>query len=87
LLGECRGWSVGEEYREALFRAGLCFRLGSGVGVLHAFGHERFLAGAGGEAVVKIFDLRMCNTYSYLTVRVAHAQVEDLDHGFAAGSG
>lgn len=33
---------------------------------LHAFGHNHFLAGAGGEAIVKIFDLRMCNTYNYL---------------------
>lgn len=41
---------------------------------LHAFGHERFLAGAGGEAVVKIFDLRMCNTYSYLDAQVPTSQ-------------
>jgi hypothetical protein len=41
---------------------------------LHAFGHERFLAGAGGEAVVKIFDLRMCNTYSYLDAQVPASQ-------------
>lgn len=33
---------------------------------LRALGHDRFLAGAGGDAVLKIFDLRMCNTYSYL---------------------
>jgi hypothetical protein len=37
---------------------------------LHAFGHNHFLAGAGGEAVIKIFDLRMCNTYSYLDAQV-----------------
>ncbi|KGO67136.1 hypothetical protein PITC_020420 [Penicillium italicum] len=43
---------------------------------LHAFGHERFLAGAGGEAVVKIFDLRMCNTYSYLDAQVPASQAE-----------
>ncbi|KAI2708377.1 hypothetical protein CBS147332_6438 [Penicillium roqueforti] len=41
---------------------------------LHAFGHDRFLAGAGGEAVVKIFDLRMCNTYSYLDAQVPDSQ-------------
>jgi hypothetical protein len=38
---------------------------------LHAFGHNHFLAGAGGEAIVKIFDLRMCNTYSYLDAQVS----------------
>jgi WD40 repeat protein len=37
---------------------------------LHAFGHNHFLAGAGGEAIVKLFDLRMCNTYSYLDAQV-----------------
>ncbi|KAJ5308829.1 hypothetical protein PENANT_c013G06176 [Penicillium antarcticum] len=37
---------------------------------LHTFGHNHFLAGAGGDAVVKIFDMRMCNTYSYLDTQV-----------------
>ncbi|KAJ6082613.1 hypothetical protein N7499_007487 [Penicillium canescens] len=37
---------------------------------LHTFGHNHFLAGAGGEAIVKIFDMRMCNTYSYLDAQV-----------------
>jgi WD40 repeat protein len=37
---------------------------------LHTFGHNHFLAGAGGDAVVKIFDMRMCNTYSYLDAQV-----------------
>jgi hypothetical protein len=37
---------------------------------LHTFGHNHFLAGAGGDAVVKIFDMRMCNTYSYLNAQV-----------------
>ncbi|KAJ5964222.1 uncharacterized protein N7479_004098 [Penicillium vulpinum] len=41
---------------------------------LHAFGHERFLAGAGGEALVKIFDLRMCNTYDYLDAQIPASQ-------------
>lgn len=40
---------------------------------LHTFGHDRFLAGAGGEAVLKIFDLRMCNSYSYLGARLPSA--------------
>ncbi|KAB8232192.1 F-box protein [Aspergillus alliaceus] len=35
------------------------------------FGHDRFLAGAGGDAVVKIFDLRMPKTYSYTDARVS----------------
>ncbi|KAJ5601258.1 hypothetical protein N7510_010792 [Penicillium lagena] len=33
---------------------------------VQVFGHDRFLAGAGGDAVLKIFDLRMQSTYSYL---------------------
>lgn len=33
---------------------------------VHPFGHDRFVVGAGGDAVVKFFDLRMHNTYSYL---------------------
>lgn len=33
---------------------------------VHPFGQDRFLAGAGGDAVVKIFDLRMRNSYDYL---------------------
>ncbi|KAI9931759.1 hypothetical protein MW887_010338 [Aspergillus wentii] len=33
---------------------------------IHPFSHDRFLVGAGGDAVLKIFDLRMPNTYSYL---------------------
>ncbi|KAJ5374095.1 hypothetical protein N7517_006101 [Penicillium concentricum] len=43
---------------------------------LHAFGHERFLAGAGGEGLVKIFDLRMYNTYSYLDAQVPTSQLQ-----------
>ncbi|CAI7621530.1 unnamed protein product [Penicillium glandicola] len=45
---------------------------------LHTFGHERFLAGAGGEAVVKIFDLRMCNTYDYLDAQVPTSQSQSI---------
>jgi hypothetical protein len=33
------------------------------------FGHDRFVVGAGGDAVVKIFDLRMPNTYNYLNAK------------------
>lgn len=33
---------------------------------IHPFGHNRFLAGAGGNAILKIFDLRMSSTYNYL---------------------
>lgn len=33
------------------------------------FGHDRFVVGAGGDAVVKIFDLRMPNTYNYLDAK------------------
>ena len=36
---------------------------------VHPFGHDRFVVGAGGDAVVKFFDLRMHNTYSYLNGR------------------
>ncbi|KAJ5746564.1 hypothetical protein N7520_011746 [Penicillium odoratum] len=34
------------------------------------FGHDRFLAGAAGNAILKIFDLRMSKTYSYLNTHV-----------------
>ncbi|KAJ5455394.1 hypothetical protein N7475_010515 [Penicillium sp. IBT 31633x] len=37
---------------------------------LHAFGHNHFLAGAGGEALVKIFDMRMDNAYNYLDAQI-----------------
>ncbi|KAJ5893803.1 hypothetical protein N7495_005494 [Penicillium taxi] len=33
---------------------------------VHPFGNDHFLAGTGGNALLKIFDLRMGNTYSYL---------------------
>lgn len=36
---------------------------------LQQFGHDHFLAGSGGDALVKIFDLRMDKTYSYLEAR------------------
>lgn len=39
---------------------------------IHPFGHDRFVVGAGGDAVVKFFDLRMHNTYSYLNGRFPH---------------
>ncbi|KAJ6129989.1 hypothetical protein N7512_002769 [Penicillium capsulatum] len=38
---------------------------------VHPFGQDRFLAGAGGDAVVKIFDLRMRNSYSYLDAQTS----------------
>lgn len=41
---------------------------------LHAFGHSHFLAGSGGEAIVKIFDLRMSNTYNHLDAQNATSQ-------------
>ncbi|KAJ5084717.1 hypothetical protein NUU61_009296 [Penicillium alfredii] len=41
---------------------------------VHTFGHDRFLAGAGGDAVLKIFDLRMSNTYSYLDAQAPPAK-------------
>ncbi|KAJ5106439.1 hypothetical protein N7456_003114 [Penicillium angulare] len=40
------------------------------------FGHDRFLAGAGGNAVLKIFDLRMSKTYSYLDAQVPPVQTK-----------
>ncbi|KAJ5121940.1 hypothetical protein N7448_003073 [Penicillium atrosanguineum] len=39
---------------------------------VHPFGHDRFLAGSGGDALVKIFDLRMDKTYDYLDAQVSH---------------
>ncbi|KAL2797145.1 hypothetical protein BJX66DRAFT_113057 [Aspergillus keveii] len=36
---------------------------------IHPFSHDRFVLGAGGDAVVKIFDLRMPSTYDYLNAR------------------
>lgn len=39
---------------------------------LQPFGQDRFLAGAADNAIVKIFDLRMSNTYSYLDAHVPH---------------
>jgi WD40 repeat protein len=33
---------------------------------IQPFGHDRFVVGAGADAVVKIFDLRMSNTYDYI---------------------
>jgi len=36
---------------------------------VHPFGHDRFVVGAGGDAVLKFFDLRMHNPYSYLNGR------------------
>ncbi|RDW70588.1 uncharacterized protein DSM5745_08099 [Aspergillus mulundensis] len=36
---------------------------------IHPFGHDRFVVGAGGDAVVKIFDLRMPTAYDYRTTR------------------
>lgn len=37
---------------------------------VHPFGHDRFLAGASGDAVLKIFDLRMTNAYNYLEAQI-----------------
>ncbi|KAL4973511.1 hypothetical protein BDW66DRAFT_142054 [Aspergillus desertorum] len=36
---------------------------------IHPYGHDRFVVGAGGDAVVKIFDLRMPTTYDYSAAR------------------
>ncbi|ODM23958.1 hypothetical protein SI65_01548 [Aspergillus cristatus] len=36
---------------------------------VHPFGHDRFVVGAGGDAVLKFFDLRMHSPYSYLNGR------------------
>ncbi|KAL2842780.1 hypothetical protein BJY01DRAFT_216364 [Aspergillus pseudoustus] len=36
---------------------------------IHPFSHDRFVLGAGGDAVVKIFDLRRPLTYDYLNAR------------------
>ncbi|KAL5339062.1 hypothetical protein BJX70DRAFT_177605 [Aspergillus crustosus] len=36
---------------------------------IHPFGHDRFILGAGGDALVKIFDLRMPTTYSYFAAK------------------
>ncbi|KAJ6119367.1 hypothetical protein N7523_003647 [Penicillium sp. IBT 18751x] len=39
---------------------------------VHPFGHDRFLAGSSGDALVKIFDLRMDKTYDYLEAQTPH---------------
>ncbi|KAL4963812.1 uncharacterized protein BDV14DRAFT_176024 [Aspergillus stella-maris] len=36
---------------------------------IHPFGHDRFVLGAGGDALVKLFDLRMPQTYNYLDAK------------------
>ncbi|KAL6232310.1 hypothetical protein BDW75DRAFT_22485 [Aspergillus navahoensis] len=36
---------------------------------IHPYGHDRFVVGAGGDAVVKIFDIRMPSTHDYSTAR------------------
>ena len=36
---------------------------------VHSFGYDNFAAGAGGEGVVKLFDLRMPKNYNYLEAR------------------
>ncbi|KAL1854623.1 hypothetical protein Plec18170_004714 [Paecilomyces lecythidis] len=41
---------------------------------IHPFGHDRFLVGAGAEGIVKIFDLRMPKTYSYLNAKPSSSQ-------------
>ena len=48
---------------------------------VHPFGHDRFLAGAGGDAVVKIFDLRMGNCYSYLDAHTPSTPTQSPKHG------
>ncbi|KAJ5758070.1 uncharacterized protein N7511_006764 [Penicillium nucicola] len=50
---------------------------------LHTFGHNHFLAGAGGDAVVKIFDMRMCNPYSYLDAQVPSSSQRHLTNDTA----
>ncbi|KAL1970642.1 hypothetical protein VTN77DRAFT_4286 [Rasamsonia byssochlamydoides] len=38
---------------------------------IQPFGHDRFLVGAGADAIVKIFDLRTQNTYSYVNSNIS----------------
>lgn len=38
---------------------------------IQPFGHDRFLVGAGADAIVKVFDLRMQNTYSYMNTNLS----------------
>lgn len=40
------------------------------------FGHDRFLAGASGNAILKIFDLRMSNAYNYLDAHFPPTKVQ-----------
>ncbi|KAE8352952.1 hypothetical protein BDV28DRAFT_148557 [Aspergillus coremiiformis] len=51
------------------------------------FGHDRFLAGAGGDAVVKIFDLRMPKTYSYTNARASSVDHQNKPRPRAPGLG
>ncbi|OOO10072.1 hypothetical protein OAory_01058800 [Aspergillus oryzae] len=52
---------------------------------LHPFGHDRFLAGAGADAVVKIFDLRMPKTYSYTDSRASSIYQHNVPRRKASG--
>lgn len=47
---------------------------------VHPFGHDRFLAGSGGDALVKIFDLRMDNTYDYVDAQISHTSSQKSHH-------
>ncbi|KAL4918284.1 hypothetical protein BDW62DRAFT_66797 [Aspergillus aurantiobrunneus] len=50
---------------------------------IHPFGHDGFVLGAGGDAVVKIFDLRMPTTYSY---RASRRQSYSRSNGYSSWS-
>ncbi|KAI9371522.1 hypothetical protein BJX61DRAFT_511251 [Aspergillus egyptiacus] len=52
---------------------------------IHPFGQDRFILGAGGDALVKIFDLRMPKTYSYLAARPNSVTISN-DHPSSSSS-
>ncbi|KAE8146158.1 hypothetical protein BDV25DRAFT_163056 [Aspergillus avenaceus] len=47
---------------------------------IHPFGYNRFITGAGGDAVVKIFDLRMPKAYNYLDARASPVSTNNKSH-------
>ncbi|EAW08308.1 F-box/WD repeat-containing protein [Aspergillus clavatus NRRL 1] len=47
---------------------------------VHPFGQDRFIAGAGGDAVVKIYDLRMESAFSYLNAKLPYPSNHNSHH-------
>ncbi|KAF7597062.1 hypothetical protein BBP40_010536 [Aspergillus hancockii] len=52
---------------------------------LHPFGNDSFVAGAAGDAVIKIFDLRTPKTYNYLDAKVSSVSRRNMSGPSSAG--